>query len=139
MQALWKHRRALRERGASGRMGRLGLAHIGSFHVALPLAAPLVDLLFVYGLLFGDPAVALLLWGSMLLLQLIAGVPRVPDGRRAARSALGPAGATDHVPGNCASLLLLGFTVKGSLQVPNLVNSVPSRAAIGHPNLLRVP
>ena len=74
MQALWKHRRALRERGASGRMGRLGLAHIGIFHVALPLAAPLVDLLFVYGLLFGDPAVALLLWGSMLLLQLIAGV-----------------------------------------------------------------
>ena len=74
MQALWKHRRALRERGASGRMGRLGLAHIGVFHVALPLAAPLVDLLFVYGLLFGDPAVALLLWGSMLLLQLIAGV-----------------------------------------------------------------
>ncbi|MFC5142293.1 glycosyltransferase [Actinomycetospora rhizophila] len=74
MQALWKHRRALRERGASGRMGRLGLAHIGVFHVALPLAAPLVDLLFVYGLLFGDPAVALMLWGSMLLLQLIAGV-----------------------------------------------------------------
>ncbi|HWN27039.1 MAG TPA: glycosyltransferase, partial [Actinomycetospora sp.] len=72
MQALWKHRRALRERGASGRMGRLGLAHIGVFHVALPLAAPLVDLLFVYGLLFGDPAVALLLWGSMLLLQCIA-------------------------------------------------------------------
>ncbi|MEJ2864850.1 glycosyltransferase [Actinomycetospora flava] len=74
MQALWKHRRALRERGASGRMGRLGLAHIGIFHVGLPLAAPLVDLLFVYGLLFGDPAVALMLWGSMLLLQLIAGV-----------------------------------------------------------------
>src|SRR3712207_8299234 len=37
--ALWKHRRALRERGASGRMGRIGLAHIGVFHVALPLAA----------------------------------------------------------------------------------------------------
>ncbi|WP_345418931.1 glycosyltransferase, partial [Actinomycetospora chlora] len=74
MQALWKHRRALRERGASGRMGRLGLAHIGVFHVALPLAAPLVDLLFVYGLIFGDPAVALLLWGSMLVLQVIAGV-----------------------------------------------------------------
>lgn len=74
MQALWKHRRALRERGASGRMGRLGLAHVAVFHVALPLAAPLVDLLFVYGLLFGDPAVALLLWGSMLLLQVIAGV-----------------------------------------------------------------
>ncbi len=72
MQALWKHRRALRESGASGRMGRVGLAHIGLFHVGLPLAAPLIDLLFVYGLVFGDPVVAAALWGSMLLLQFVA-------------------------------------------------------------------
>ena len=37
-----------------------------------PLAAPLVDIFFVYGLLFGDPATTLVLWGSMLVLQTAA-------------------------------------------------------------------
>ncbi len=72
MQAVWKHRRSLRERGASGRTGWLGLGHIGVFQVLFPLAAPLVDIFFVYGLLFGDPATTLVLWGSMLLVQTAA-------------------------------------------------------------------
>ncbi|NMO88777.1 glycosyltransferase [Actinomycetospora sp. TBRC 11914] len=69
MQAVWKHRRSLRERGASRRVGWLGLGHIGIFQVLFPLAAPLVDIFFVYGLVFGDPATTLVLWGSMLLVQ----------------------------------------------------------------------
>ncbi|HEY2194636.1 MAG TPA: glycosyltransferase [Actinomycetospora sp.] len=72
MQAVWKHRRALRERGASRRIGWLGLGHIAVFQVLFPLAAPLVDLFFVYGLVFGDPATTLVLWGSMLLVQTAA-------------------------------------------------------------------
>ncbi|MDL5157301.1 glycosyltransferase [Actinomycetospora termitidis] len=69
MQAVWKHRRSLRERGASGRTGWLGLGHIGIFQVLFPLAAPLVDVFFVYGLVFGDAALTLVLWGSMLAVQ----------------------------------------------------------------------
>ncbi|MFC5062060.1 glycosyltransferase [Actinomycetospora atypica] len=72
MQAVWKHRRSLREQGDSRRTGWLGLGHIGLFQVLFPLAAPLVDLFFVYGLIFGDPALTLALWGSMLLLQTAA-------------------------------------------------------------------
>ncbi|HEY2220734.1 glycosyltransferase [Actinomycetospora sp.] len=72
MQAVWKHRRSLRERGASRRTGWLGLGHIGVFQVLFPLAAPLVDIFFVYGLIFGDPAITLVLWGSMLAVQTAA-------------------------------------------------------------------
>src|SRR5262249_25313383 len=36
-------------------------------------------------------------------------------------------------------LLLLGCAVEGSLQFPDVVNSVSSREAIGHPTLLRAP
>jgi cellulose synthase/poly-beta-1,6-N-acetylglucosamine synthase-like glycosyltransferase/peptidoglycan/xylan/chitin deacetylase (PgdA/CDA1 family) len=72
MQAVWKHRRALRERGASRRTGWLGLGHIGVFQVLFPLAAPLVDIFFVYGLVFGDPATTLVLWFSMLAIQTTA-------------------------------------------------------------------
>ncbi|MFC4948606.1 glycosyltransferase [Pseudonocardia sp. GCM10023141] len=70
MQAIWKHRGAMRERGTSGQLGRRGLAHVAVFHILLPLTAPLVDIGFVYGLLFADPAATLLLWLVMLLLQL---------------------------------------------------------------------
>jgi cellulose synthase/poly-beta-1,6-N-acetylglucosamine synthase-like glycosyltransferase/peptidoglycan/xylan/chitin deacetylase (PgdA/CDA1 family)/peptidoglycan/LPS O-acetylase OafA/YrhL len=70
MQAVWKHRRAMRERGSSGRLGRFGLAHLILFHVLLPLSAPLVDLLCIYGLLFLDPAMTILLWLGMLVVQL---------------------------------------------------------------------
>ena len=72
MQAVWKHRRALRERGASRRTGWLGLGHIAVFQVLFPLAAPLVDIFFVYGLVFGDPATTLVLWFSMLAIQTTA-------------------------------------------------------------------
>ncbi len=70
MQAIWKHRRAVRESGSAGKLGRRGLAHVAVFHILLPVTAPLVDIFFVYGLIFGDPAVTLLLWGSMLGVQL---------------------------------------------------------------------
>ncbi|HET8683581.1 MAG TPA: bifunctional polysaccharide deacetylase/glycosyltransferase family 2 protein [Micromonosporaceae bacterium] len=52
MQAMWKHRRALVQRGPGGKLGRRGLAYLGVFQVALPLAAPAVDVFAIYGLVF---------------------------------------------------------------------------------------
>jgi GT2 family glycosyltransferase len=52
LQAMWKHRRCLVERGAAGRLGRRGLAYLVVFQLLLPLAAPAVDVFAVYGLIF---------------------------------------------------------------------------------------
>ena len=71
MQAMWKHRRAVRERGLAGKVGRRGLAHVAAFHILLPLTAPLVDVFFLYGLVFADPALTLLLGAGMLGVQLL--------------------------------------------------------------------
>lgn len=74
MQSMWKHRRAIRDRGASGRFGRLGLLHLALFQVLLPLFAPLIDVFLLYGLVFLDPVRTVLLWSAVMLLQLAAGV-----------------------------------------------------------------
>jgi cellulose synthase/poly-beta-1,6-N-acetylglucosamine synthase-like glycosyltransferase/peptidoglycan/xylan/chitin deacetylase (PgdA/CDA1 family) len=74
MQAMWKHRRALVERGASGRFGRRGLGMLFVFGVALPLLAPVMDLMAVYGLFFFDWVKTAGAWLSMLGLQLITAV-----------------------------------------------------------------
>ena len=52
MQAMWKHRHALREPGAGGKLGRRGLPYLTVFQIVLPLTAPAVDVFAVYGLLF---------------------------------------------------------------------------------------
>jgi peptidoglycan-N-acetylglucosamine deacetylase len=70
MQAIWKHRRAVREAGMAGKLGRRGLVHVAAFHIVLPLTAPLIDVFLVYGLLFEDAGTAVLLWLAMLLVQL---------------------------------------------------------------------
>jgi cellulose synthase/poly-beta-1,6-N-acetylglucosamine synthase-like glycosyltransferase/peptidoglycan/xylan/chitin deacetylase (PgdA/CDA1 family) len=74
MQAMWKHRRALIERGPSGRFGRLGLPLVALFGVALPLLAPIIDLLTLYGLLFLDRTETAVAWLAMLGLQLLTAV-----------------------------------------------------------------
>jgi cellulose synthase/poly-beta-1,6-N-acetylglucosamine synthase-like glycosyltransferase/peptidoglycan/xylan/chitin deacetylase (PgdA/CDA1 family) len=74
MQSMWKHRRAIRERGASGRFGRWGLLHLALFQVMFPLFAPLIDVFLVYGLVFLDPLRTVLLWSTVMVLQLAAGV-----------------------------------------------------------------
>ncbi|MCE3552797.1 glycosyltransferase [Pseudonocardia sp. RS11V-5] len=71
MQAIWKHRRAVREPGS---FGWLGLAHVMLFQIMLPLSAPLVDIFLLYGLLFEDPATTLLLWTLMMGLQVTGGI-----------------------------------------------------------------
>jgi cellulose synthase/poly-beta-1,6-N-acetylglucosamine synthase-like glycosyltransferase/peptidoglycan/xylan/chitin deacetylase (PgdA/CDA1 family) len=73
MQAMWKHRRAVIERGQSGRFGRYCLTYLALFHVFLPLIAPVVDVFSLYGLLFLNPVNVALFWLSFVLLQALAG------------------------------------------------------------------
>jgi cellulose synthase/poly-beta-1,6-N-acetylglucosamine synthase-like glycosyltransferase/peptidoglycan/xylan/chitin deacetylase (PgdA/CDA1 family) len=73
MQAMWKHRRAVIERGQSGRFGRFCLTYLAFFHVLLPLIAPVVDVFSIYGLIFLNPVHVALFWLSFVVLQAVAG------------------------------------------------------------------
>ncbi|MEV6290529.1 bifunctional polysaccharide deacetylase/glycosyltransferase family 2 protein [Streptomyces sp. NPDC051896] len=74
LQAMWKHRGALVQRGAAGKLGRRGLVYLLLFQVLLPLLAPVVDIFAVYGLVFLDPLRIAGLWLAFLLLQLGMGL-----------------------------------------------------------------
>ncbi|MFR9775882.1 bifunctional polysaccharide deacetylase/glycosyltransferase family 2 protein [Micromonospora sp. MS34] len=74
MQALWRHRRAPLERGASGRFGRRGLPFIALFSVLLPLLAPVVDIFAVYGLFFLDRYETVIAWLAVLAIQVVTAV-----------------------------------------------------------------
>ena len=74
MQAMWKHRRSIVERGASGRFGRRGLPLIGLFTVVLPLFAPLLDVLTVFGAFFLDRWITIIGWLAVLAVQTITAI-----------------------------------------------------------------
>ncbi|MFD7708229.1 glycosyltransferase [Streptomyces sp. NPDC059785] len=69
MQAIWKHRRALVERGPSGRFGRVGLPLVALFMVVAPLLAPLIDVFLLYGVVFGPTGKTVLAWLAMAAVQ----------------------------------------------------------------------
>jgi cellulose synthase/poly-beta-1,6-N-acetylglucosamine synthase-like glycosyltransferase len=71
MQAAWKHRHAVLEHGAGGRLGRRGLLYLVLFQLLLPLAAPLVDVYAIYGALFLPWAQVLAVWGGFTALQMV--------------------------------------------------------------------
>lgn len=71
MQAMWKHRHALVERGHAGRFGRVGLPLVAVFHIAAPLLAPLIDIFTLYGLLFRDPLSTAAAWCALLAVQTL--------------------------------------------------------------------
>jgi cellulose synthase/poly-beta-1,6-N-acetylglucosamine synthase-like glycosyltransferase len=71
MQALWKHRRSLVDRGPSGRFGRVGMPLVVIFQIITPAFAPLIDLFTMYGVVFVDPVKSLLAWAAVLVLQLV--------------------------------------------------------------------
>ncbi len=71
MQAMWKHRRSLIERGAGGRLGRRGLAYLLLFQVVLPLTAPAVDVYALYGLIFLPWWQVAAVWAGFQALQIL--------------------------------------------------------------------
>jgi hypothetical protein len=74
VQAIWKHRRSLIEAGPSGRFGRRGLTLISLFTVLLPLLAPLLDLMAIYGVTFLDRWETAIGWLAMLVVQTVTAV-----------------------------------------------------------------
>jgi cellulose synthase/poly-beta-1,6-N-acetylglucosamine synthase-like glycosyltransferase/peptidoglycan/xylan/chitin deacetylase (PgdA/CDA1 family) len=71
MQALWKHRKSLTDRGPSGRFGRVGMPLVVLFQVVTPVFAPLIDVFTVYSMVFVDFRAALLAWLAVLGVQLL--------------------------------------------------------------------
>ncbi|MFC0433764.1 bifunctional polysaccharide deacetylase/glycosyltransferase family 2 protein [Kutzneria buriramensis] len=74
LQAVWKHRRAVVERGAAGRLGRRGIPYLLLFQVALPVLGPFVDVAAVFGVVTGDWVSALVYWLVFLAMQVIPAV-----------------------------------------------------------------
>jgi cellulose synthase/poly-beta-1,6-N-acetylglucosamine synthase-like glycosyltransferase/peptidoglycan/xylan/chitin deacetylase (PgdA/CDA1 family) len=70
LQAMWKHRRAVLQGGAAGKLGRRGLLYLLLLQVLLPLFAPVVDLFALYGLVFLDPWRIAVVWLVFLAVQL---------------------------------------------------------------------
>ncbi|WP_078516787.1 glycosyltransferase [Streptomyces sp. HGB0020] len=71
MQAIWKHRKAIVERGPSGRFGRVGLPFVSLFMVVAPLLAPLIDIFLIYGVVFGPTQKTILAWLGVLAIQAV--------------------------------------------------------------------
>jgi cellulose synthase/poly-beta-1,6-N-acetylglucosamine synthase-like glycosyltransferase/peptidoglycan/xylan/chitin deacetylase (PgdA/CDA1 family) len=74
MQAVWKHKAAVLQRGGGGRIGRIGIPYLVLFQIALPLLAPLIDVFTIYGLVFLDPLPVLGYWLGFNLLVLALGI-----------------------------------------------------------------
>ena len=70
LQAMWKHRSSVVQRGPGGHFGRRGLPYLLLFQVFLPLFAPVVDIFAIYGIIFLNPVRVLGLWLAFLALQL---------------------------------------------------------------------
>ncbi|MFG3369713.1 bifunctional polysaccharide deacetylase/glycosyltransferase family 2 protein [Streptomyces sp. NPDC090032] len=71
MQALWKHRKSLVDKGPSGRFGRVGMPLVVLFQIVTPVFAPLIDLFTVYSMIFVDFKASLLAWLAVLGIQLV--------------------------------------------------------------------
>ncbi|KAB1986906.1 bifunctional polysaccharide deacetylase/glycosyltransferase family 2 protein [Streptomyces triticiradicis] len=71
MQALWKHRKSLTDRGPSGRFGRVGMPLVVLFQIVTPVFAPLIDVFTAYSMVFIDFRAALLAWLAVLAVQLV--------------------------------------------------------------------
>ncbi|MCT9083376.1 bifunctional polysaccharide deacetylase/glycosyltransferase family 2 protein [Streptomyces fulvoviolaceus] len=70
MQALWKHRKSLTDKGPSGRFGRVGMPLVVIFQIVTPVFAPLIDVFTAYSMIFIDFQAALYAWLAVLGVQL---------------------------------------------------------------------
>jgi cellulose synthase/poly-beta-1,6-N-acetylglucosamine synthase-like glycosyltransferase len=71
IQAIWKHRGAVRERSP---LGLIALPWIAFTQVVLPLLSPAFDVFTLYGVLFVDPARYLAYWVGFNLLAMLIGL-----------------------------------------------------------------
>jgi cellulose synthase/poly-beta-1,6-N-acetylglucosamine synthase-like glycosyltransferase/peptidoglycan/xylan/chitin deacetylase (PgdA/CDA1 family) len=71
MQALWKHRKSLTDKGPSGRFGRVGMPLVVIFQIVTPVFAPLIDVFTTYSMIFVDFRAALYAWLAVLGVQLV--------------------------------------------------------------------
>jgi len=78
MQALWKHRGALRD---GSRLGRFGFPYVLLFQVLLPLLSPVIDLYALFGLFAFNLTAVLTYWLVMNAVNLVvAGYALRTDG-----------------------------------------------------------
>ncbi|WP_433360688.1 bifunctional polysaccharide deacetylase/glycosyltransferase family 2 protein [Actinoplanes sp. CA-142083] len=83
MQAMWKHRGTVLQRGAPGRLGRRGLGYLLLFQVLLPLTAPMIDIYGLYSVLFLPWGRAAAVWAGFTAVQVAtAAVALRLDGER---------------------------------------------------------
>ncbi len=75
MQAIWKHRGAMLSRDPAQRgIGRRALPYMFLFQILLPIAAPLIDLFALYGLIFTNAQHVILAWLAFNAVQLLIAV-----------------------------------------------------------------
>jgi cellulose synthase/poly-beta-1,6-N-acetylglucosamine synthase-like glycosyltransferase len=68
MQAVWKHRGAMRERHP---LGLIALPWIALTQVLLPLLSPVIDVFSIYGVIYGDPVRYLSYWAAFNVLSVL--------------------------------------------------------------------
>jgi hypothetical protein len=71
MQAMWKHRGAVRDGGA---LGRFGLPYLLAFQIVLPTLSPVIDVFAIYGLIFLNPVAVGAVWAAYNVLQILLGL-----------------------------------------------------------------
>ena len=71
LQCVWKHRGAMFAGGAGRRLGLVGLPYMIFFQVLLPLAAPVIDVFALHGLLAGDANRVMTIWLAYVGLQVV--------------------------------------------------------------------
>ncbi|GGB99331.1 bifunctional polysaccharide deacetylase/glycosyltransferase family 2 protein [Cellulomonas carbonis] len=70
LQCMWKHRGAVTAGGTSRRLGLVGIPYMVVFQVLLPLVAPAIDVIALYGVLTGDAARVGAVWLGFAAVQV---------------------------------------------------------------------
>ncbi len=73
LQAMWKHRRAARENGPAGHLGRRGIPYLIFYTLVLPVLSPVVDVFAIYGVLVVDAVHAIEMWLAVNLVTMVVG------------------------------------------------------------------
>jgi cellulose synthase/poly-beta-1,6-N-acetylglucosamine synthase-like glycosyltransferase/peptidoglycan/xylan/chitin deacetylase (PgdA/CDA1 family) len=74
LQAAWKHRHAVLERGRAGHLGRRGLPYLLTFQVISPLITPALDIAALVGLFTGRATDLGIAWLAFQALQFLSAV-----------------------------------------------------------------